>query len=89
MDERGHCCLWSGKDLTQGKSDGGQAEQLRAGKGRKISFWREAMEDSLKKQRGWRREEKQGTYFPVYPNLRIAKRLNTGAGKQRDRERRK
>lgn len=31
------------------------------------------------------REEKQGTYFPVYPNLRDAKRL--GGGKQRDRRR--
>ena len=51
MDERGHCCLSSGKDLTQGKSDGGQAEQLRAGKGRKISFWREAMEGSHGGQR--------------------------------------
>lgn len=31
------------------------------------------------------REEKQGTYFPVYPNLRNAKRL--GSGKRRDRRR--
>lgn len=34
------------------------------------------------------REEKQGTYFPVYPNLRDAKGLKTGA-ENRERERSK
>lgn len=32
------------------------------------------------------REEKQGTYFPVYPNLRDAKSLGAG-GKQREKDR--
>lgn len=40
-----------------------------------------------KGERKMEREEKQGTYFPVYPNLRDAKRLKTGAGgTQRDRK---
>lgn len=34
------------------------------------------------------REEKQGTYFPVYPNLRDAKSLRIGAGgKKREKDR--
>lgn len=31
------------------------------------------------------REEKQGTYFPVYPNLRDAKELKKG-GKEEERK---
>lgn len=35
------------------------------------------------------REEKQGTYFPVYPNLRKAQRLRARAGMTEIREREK
>lgn len=35
------------------------------------------------------REEKQGTYFPVYPNLRDAKRSKTEGGGVRKTEREK
>lgn len=32
------------------------------------------------------REEKQGTYFPVYPNLRDAKRLKSETERQRKKK---
>lgn len=32
------------------------------------------------------REEKQGTYFPVYPNLRVAKKLKTRGAENGKRE---
>ena len=39
-----------------------------------------------KGERKMEREEKQGTYFPVYPNLRDAKRLKTGGGRNTERQ---
>lgn len=45
-----------------------------------------AREGSVKRGEKMRRGEKQGTYFPVYPNLRGAERLKTGGRKERERE---
>lgn len=76
---------------------GRKAWQRRAEEGRKICCWREAMTGwqgqqgeggSVKKGEGMKRDEKQGTYFPVYPNLRDAKRLNREEGAEK-RERKK
>lgn len=47
---------------------------------------RESERGQREKGEEMEREEKQGTYFPVYPNLRDAKRLKTGA-ENRERER--
>lgn len=44
-------------------------------------------EGSMKKGEEMEREEKQGTYFPVYPNLRDAKRLKPeGTETEREKE---
>lgn len=69
---------WTGSAAQSRKAKGdlllgGPARTARGG-----SVKREKME----------REEKQSTYFPVYPNLRDAERLRAGAGgKQRETER--
>lgn len=55
-------------------------------KERRICRWT-AGKDSERGLREVEREEEQGTYFPVYPNLRDAERMRTDAsGKQRERK---
>ncbi len=52
---------------------------------------RDSKRGQREKEEEMKREEKQGTYFPVYPNLRDAKRLKTEGRcrKQTERERSK
>lgn len=73
----------------------GKAQQLREEEGRKILLVEGShgglagtlRGGSMIKGEEMEREEKQVTYFPVYPNLRDAKRLKTGVGAAEQRER--
>lgn len=75
-------------------AEGGQAQKLRAERGGRSAAGGQPWRDGRDSERGQRekaeemeRDEKQGTYFPVYPNLRDAKSLKTGeGGKQREKE---
>jgi len=93
MDERGQRPLQSDWHKKKVMAKGGKAQQLKQDKGKKICCWKEAME-GWRGQQEWgawkgekmKRVEKQGTYFPVYPYLRDAKKLKKPEGRKTEKE---